>query len=98
MTEHKCDQNTTRNEVWVFDGYAIFTILGDSETGHFEHNERIKFCPLKECEEIPAKVWPVSMGDGKLIVEYENGRLGAIRICDIRLVADEANDSDADGE
>lgn len=43
--EHRCEQNDTRNEVWVFDGYSIFTILGDSKTGHFEHNERINFCP-----------------------------------------------------
>ena len=45
MSEHKCEQNTTRNEVWVFDGYAVLTIVGDSPTGHFEHNERILCCP-----------------------------------------------------
>jgi len=45
MSEHKCKENTTRNEVWNYNGYAVFTILGDSPTGHFEHNERIFFCP-----------------------------------------------------
>lgn len=45
MGEHKCTENNTRNEVWVYSGYAILTLVGSSETGHFEHNERITFCP-----------------------------------------------------
>ena len=45
MHEHKCKQNKTRNEVWVYDEYGVLTILGDSATGHFEHNERILRCP-----------------------------------------------------
>lgn len=45
VNEHRCPQNTTRNEVWVCGDYAVLTLVGSSETGHFEHNERITFCP-----------------------------------------------------
>ena len=43
MSEHKCRQNITRNEVWT--DPPMLTLLGSTKTGHFEHNERINFCP-----------------------------------------------------
>jgi hypothetical protein len=44
---HKCPQNTTRNEVWPETDWCkpMLTLVGDTKTGHFEHSERITFCP-----------------------------------------------------
>lgn len=49
--EHICAQNTTRNE--VYNEFSIgnhtwpplLTLVGKTETGHFEHSERINYCP-----------------------------------------------------
>lgn len=43
MSEHKCRQNITRNEVW--NDPPMLTLVGHTLTGSFEHNERILFCP-----------------------------------------------------
>lgn len=43
MSEHKCSENTTRNEVWT--DPPMLTLVGHTLTGSFEHNERIFFCP-----------------------------------------------------
>lgn len=45
--DHECEQNTTRNEVRYETDITqpMLTLLGDTPTGHFEHNERINFCP-----------------------------------------------------
>lgn len=43
MSEHKCKQNITRNEVW--NDPPMLTLVGHTLTGSFEHNERINFCP-----------------------------------------------------
>lgn len=45
--EHKCPQNTTRNEVWHETDWIrpTLTLVGSTDTGRFEHNERINFCP-----------------------------------------------------
>ena len=50
--EHKCPQNTTQNEVWPETRYYYgqvmgpsLTLVGSTPTSHFEHNERITFCP-----------------------------------------------------
>lgn len=52
MNEHKCPENNTRNEVWpqvrYFYGQEIgpsLTLVGSTPTSHFEHSERILFCP-----------------------------------------------------
>lgn len=47
MSEHKCKENTTRNEVWTASDWIAptLTLVGSTKTGHFEHNERINFCP-----------------------------------------------------
>ena len=50
---HKCPQNTTANEVWAEASWGYnaltmpptLTLVGDSPTSHFEHSERIMFCP-----------------------------------------------------
>lgn len=36
-------------------------------------------------KDVPANVWPVCMGADKLLVQYEDGRLGAVRLHDIQL-------------
>jgi len=43
VSEHKCKQNITRNEVW--NDPPMLTLVGHTLTGSFEHNERINFCP-----------------------------------------------------
>ena len=40
---------------------------------------------VEEIELVNARVWPVSMGPDEMLVEYEDGRLGAVRLRDIRL-------------
>lgn len=47
MTDHHCPQNKTLNEVWPEAEWCkpMFVLVGDTETGHFEHNEKINFCP-----------------------------------------------------
>lgn len=40
---------------------------------------------VEEIELVNARVWPVSMGPDEMLVEYEDGRLGAVRLKDIRL-------------
>lgn len=41
-----------------------------------------------EAERVSAKVWPVSMGEHKMLVEYDDGRLGVAYLWDIELVVD----------
>lgn len=36
-----------------------------------------------ELEQVPVKVWPVAMGANELLVEWEDGRLGAVKLRDI---------------
>lgn len=45
--EHVCEQNTTRNEVSYETEITrpTITLVGDTTTGHFEHSEKINFCP-----------------------------------------------------
>lgn len=43
------------------------------------------FRDYEEVEQVPAKVWPVSMSADELLVEWEDGTLGAVRLRDIRL-------------
>lgn len=47
MAEHVCEQNATRNEVWPETDWCkpMLVLVGGTETGHFEHSERINFCP-----------------------------------------------------
>ncbi|MBR3226364.1 MAG: hypothetical protein IKF78_13675 [Atopobiaceae bacterium] len=47
MTDHRCPQNTTRNEVWPETDWRkpMLVLVGGTPTGHFEHSERINFCP-----------------------------------------------------
>lgn len=40
---------------------------------------------VEEIELVNARVWPVSMGPDEMLVEYEDGRLGCVRLRDIRL-------------
>lgn len=40
---------------------------------------------VEETELVNARVWPVSMGPDEMLVEYEDGMLGAVRLRDIRL-------------
>lgn len=40
---------------------------------------------VEEIELVNARVWPVSMGPDEMLVEYEDGRLGAVKLKDIRL-------------
>jgi hypothetical protein len=40
---------------------------------------------FEEIELVNARVWPVSMGPDEMLVEYEDGRLGAVKLKDIRL-------------
>lgn len=41
---------------------------------------------IHETEQVPAKVWPVAMGENELLVEWEDGTLGAAKLRDIRMV------------
>lgn len=45
--EHRCPQNNTQNEVWYASDWIrpTLTLVGSTHTSHFEHNERITFCP-----------------------------------------------------
>lgn len=47
MSDHHCPQNTTRNEVWPETDWCkpMLVLVGSTETGRFEHSERITFCP-----------------------------------------------------
>lgn len=36
-------------------------------------------------EQVPAKVWPVAMSSDELLVEWEDGTLGAAKLGDIRI-------------
>ena len=36
-------------------------------------------------EQVPAKVWPVAMGENELLVEWEDGTLDTARLRDIRM-------------
>jgi hypothetical protein len=40
---------------------------------------------FEEVEQVNARVWPVSMSADELLVEWEDGTLGAVRLRDIRL-------------
>lgn len=40
---------------------------------------------VEEIELVNARVWPVSMGPDEMLVEYEDGTLGAVKLEDIRL-------------
>ncbi len=40
---------------------------------------------VEEIELVNARVWPVSMGQDEMLVEYEDGTLGTARLRDIRL-------------
>jgi hypothetical protein len=45
--DHECPENTTRNEVRCETDLTqpMLTLVGNTFTGHFEHSERINFCP-----------------------------------------------------
>jgi hypothetical protein len=49
----------------------------DGNTPNFRYYE--------EVEHVHAKVWPVAMSSDELLVEWEDGTLGAVRLRDIRL-------------
>lgn len=38
-----------------------------------------------EVEKVHAKVWPVAMSANEMLVEYDDGRLGAVKLRDIQL-------------
>lgn len=40
---------------------------------------------FEEVEHVPAKVWPVAMSSDELLVEWQDGTLGAAKLRDIRL-------------
>lgn len=39
----------------------------------------------EETEQVPAKVWPVAMSPDEMLVEYDDGSLGAVKLRDIRM-------------
>lgn len=43
------------------------------------------FRDYEEVEQVPAKVWPVSMSADELLVEWEDGTLSATKLRDIRM-------------
>lgn len=50
--DHECPENTTQNEVWPEITYQggvtmgpLLTLVGSTPSSHFEHSERITFCP-----------------------------------------------------
>ena len=47
------------------------------------HHER------HEIEHVHAKVWPVAMSENELLVEWEDGTLGAAKLWDIRIARNE---------
>ena len=40
---------------------------------------------IHETEQVPALVWPVAMGGDELLVEWQDGTLGAAKLRDIRM-------------
>lgn len=44
------------------------------------------FRDYEEVEQVPAKVWPVSMSENEMLVEWEDGTLGKAKLWDIRMV------------
>lgn len=44
------------------------------------------FRDYEEVEQVPAKVWPVSMSENEMLVEWEDGTLGVANLLDIRMV------------
>lgn len=40
---------------------------------------------IHETEQVPAKVWPMAMSGDELLVEWEDGTLGAVKLWDIRM-------------
>lgn len=47
--------------------------------------DTLKFRYREEVEDVPAKVWPVAMSSDELLVEWEDGTLGAAKLWDIRI-------------
>ena len=43
------------------------------------------FRTVDECEKVPARGWPVAMGADELLVEWQDGTLGAVKLRDIRM-------------
>lgn len=43
------------------------------------------FRDYEEVEQVPAKVWPVSMSENEMLVEWEDGTLGKAKLWDIRM-------------
>lgn len=44
------------------------------------------FRDYEEVEQVSAKVWPVSMSENEMLVEWEDGTLGKAKLWDIRMV------------
>jgi len=44
------------------------------------------FRDYEEVEQVPAKLWPVSMSENEMLVEWEDGTLGKAKLRDIRMV------------
>ena len=44
------------------------------------------FRDYEEVEQVPAKVWPVSMSENEMLVEWEDGTLGKAKLWDNRMV------------
>lgn len=55
-----------------FDGMSC-----DGNTPNFRYYE--------ETEQVSAKVWPVSVAEDEMLVEWEDGTLGAAKLRDIRM-------------
>lgn len=51
------------------------TVGADGNTWNFREEHTTK--------EVSAKVWPVAMSANELLVEYEDGRMGKAKLCDI---------------
>lgn len=47
---------------------------------------------LTDYEKVPAKVWPVAMGEGCLLVEFDDGRLRGVNLWDIEIVREDGRD------
>ena len=39
---------------------------------------------IQETEDVQARILPVNMGENKMLVEYDDGRLGTAKLCDIK--------------
>lgn len=92
MGEHKCPKNDTRNEVWVYDDYAILTLLGNSDTGNFEHNERIRFCPYcgadlngDECQMAHSDLFRAMLGKHDMPYEVQDFRTRKITYVEVAI-------------